>query len=400
MRLAAVVNTFPLEAQGSIRLQLDELRRRGTQVSLFALAKERGEPNSRYFPTYLGYAWSSLPRRVIGHVGTARALSALSKSARRGDFTAFARDAASLLIPHKIPSGLSRSQADVIHCHFGEVGREVALSLRKSPPVPLVVSFYGNDAYRLPQTWGSDLFHPLFSRALAVLSLGPRMDERLMALGCPMSLLRRIPLTVDTDQLKFLPRANLVSDRPLKILSVAPLVLKKGVSVGIESTSLLQRRLGVPIEYAIAGTGPLLKTLRRQAETSPPGLSIRFLGNLSADEIHTALYESDVCLVPSLTTRLGETEGTPSIALEAMAAGRPLVASTSGDLPSLLGFGELGALGSEGDAGELASALESALSGGSAWRERLSAARLQTETHHSPEAVGENLNAVYRQLFH
>lgn len=398
MRLAAVVNSFPLESRGSIRLQLDELSRRGTEVSLFALAKERGEPNSRYFPTYLGHAWSSVPRRVIGHVGPSRAFSALSKSVRRGDFNAFAKDAASLLIPHKIPAGLTRAQADLIHCHFGEVGREVALSLRKTT-VPLVVSFYGNDAYRLPHTWGRDLFDPLFSRARAVLSLGPRMDERLMALGCPMRLLRRLPLTVDTNRVKFLPR-SFSSERPLKILSVGPLVPKKGFSLGIESISLLQRRLGVSLEYDIAGTGPLKRDLRRQAEASPPGLSVRFLGQLSSDEILAAIYDADVCLVPSQTTRLGDAEGTPLIALQAMAAGRPLVTSTSGDLPALLGMGDFGTLGDEGDSTALATALESALSGGNGWRERLAAARLQVETNHSPEAVGENLSAVYRQLFH
>ena len=56
---------------------------------------------------------------------------------------------------------------------------------------PLIVSFYGFDAYRLPASWGSDMFRALFRKASAVISLGPAMDQQLIALGCPGRLMMR-----------------------------------------------------------------------------------------------------------------------------------------------------------------------------------------------------------------
>lgn len=386
MRVAAVVNLYPQLTESWIRLQLLELSRRGTDVSLYALGRGVGERNFPYTPQYVGHAWPKLPGRFM-KLGPSKTLAA---------FTTSFRDAASVLIPHRLEKPLNESGADLIHCHFGHVGSEVVSTLRK-PKVPLLVSFYGFDAYRLPRVWGGDLFQPLFHRARAVLSLGPSMDQRLLALGCPVGLLRRLPLGVDTGLFRFSPR------RPgatIRVFSVARLVEKKGLFIGMEAVARLQKQLGVPVEYVIAGHGPLLRPLQKQAGNTPSGMKVTFLGALSPERIQEAMENSDVCLVPSVTARDGDAEGTPVVALEAMAMGRPVVATDCGDLPSLLGQGDFGALAAERDSTTLALAMESALAGGADWDSRLHAARAHVEAHHSPEAVGDALTALYRQAFH
>src|SRR5207248_11231801 len=79
------------------------------------------------------------------------------------------------------------------------------------------------------------------------------------------------------------------------------------------------------------------------------GLDARFLGFV--DDPRPVLAAADVLALPSLT------EGLPLVALEAMAAGRCLVASAVGELPALLAQGA-GVLVPPGDSGALAEALE------------------------------------------
>jgi glycosyltransferase involved in cell wall biosynthesis len=77
----------------------------------------------------------------------------------------------------------------------------------------------------------------------------------------------------------------------------------------------------------VAGDGPLGPALREEAQ----GLDVRWLGFVRATRpIYAAV---DAVVMPSLT------EGLPIAALEAMALGRPLVASAVGELPRLLADG-------------------------------------------------------------
>jgi len=77
----------------------------------------------------------------------------------------------------------------------------------------------------------------------------------------------------------------------------------------------------------VAGEGPLRAAL--EAEADPRQVS--FLGFVP--DIGTVLAAADVLALPS------RTEGLPMAALEAMAAGLPVVASAVGSLPELLADG-------------------------------------------------------------
>ena len=116
---------------------------------------------------------------------------------------------------------------------------------------------------------------------------------------------------------------------------------EKGHAVLLEAARRLERK---PV-LVFAGDGPSLPGL--QAAQVPA----RLLGYLP--EPRPVLAAADVIAIPSLT------EGLPLIALEALAAGRCVVATTVGALPELLGGGA-GLLVPPGDPTALALALESA----------------------------------------
>src|SRR5204862_3171720 len=104
------------------------------------------------------------------------------------------------------------------------------------------------------------------------------------------------------------------------------------------------------LHLAIAGRGDLSDALSTQARELGIGGRLHLLG-LRAD-VSAVLKAADIFVLPSLS------EGLPLALLEAMFAGRPIVASEVGEVGTALAGGEVGALVPPADAAALAVALD------------------------------------------
>jgi glycosyltransferase involved in cell wall biosynthesis len=96
---------------------------------------------------------------------------------------------------------------------------------------------------------------------------------------------------------------------------------------------------------------------------------VQFVG--AEQDVRTRLAAADIAVLPS------RWEGMPTVLLEAMAAGLPVVASRVGEIPHVIEDGVFGRLVTPGDAGELASALAELLTDASrrrTWGQRAAAA--------------------------
>ena len=148
------------------------------------------------------------------------------------------------------------------------------------------------------------------------------------------------------------------SERPLRVLTAARFVEKKGHDVLLEALGLLQGR-GEGVRVELAGDGPLEGQVR--ARVSQLGLTdmVDFLGRVSHDELLADLERGrwDAMALPSIVTSDGQLEGIPVSLIEAMACGVPVIGTDAGGVSELLG-GEAGILVPAGDAGGLAAALE------------------------------------------
>jgi glycosyltransferase involved in cell wall biosynthesis len=100
------------------------------------------------------------------------------------------------------------------------------------------------------------------------------------------------------------------------------LSVEKGIDVAIEAA----RSSGVPLK--VAGDGPLADALRTQARGAP----VELLGRVPVERVRELMRGAAMALVPSVSA-----EVMPFAALEAMAAGVPVVASDAGSLPEVLG---------------------------------------------------------------
>ena len=125
------------------------------------------------------------------------------------------------------------------------------------------------------------------------------------------------------------------------------------------------------------------------------GLSgtVRFVRGIGEAEVARHYAEAQVAVVPSLY------EGFSIPALQAMASGVPLVATTAGALPEVVGRdGDTGLLVPPGDAAALARAIGTLLDDG-ALRSRLSAAALlRSRSLFSWEATARATADVYREV--
>ena len=161
-----------------------------------------------------------------------------------------------------------------------------------------------------------------------------------------------IPSGVDTRRFANIPsvaRPSQGSDRTTVIGCLGVLEERKGHRFLIKAAARLKAK-GLPLRYRIAGAGSLRDGLERYAVSLGLKDKIEFCGFV--DDTAAFLADIDVFVMPSLFEGLGVA------AVEAMAAGRPVIASRVGGLTELVLDNDTGLLVEPGNDAPLADAIE------------------------------------------
>jgi glycosyltransferase involved in cell wall biosynthesis len=264
-----------------------------------------------------------------------------------------ARDAAAVLRLRRL---LARYVPDVVHAHGLRAGAVTALALARTPrrerPAMVVTTHNAAPSGATARAAYLALERLTARRADAVLCVSADLAARMRRAGA-----RDVALAVVSAPPAAAPSAEAVGQaraamgaagRPV-VLAVGRLTPQKGFDLLLEAMTILGDREPAPL-LVIAGDGP--QAARLAGRSAALGSDVRFLG-LRAD-IPALLAAADVVAVPS------RWEGQPLIVQEALRAGRPLVASRVGGIPSLTGE-DAALLVPPGDPGRLASAVRSLL---------------------------------------
>ena len=134
-------------------------------------------------------------------------------------------------------SVMRRRGARLIHCHVGYVGWEM-LEVKRRLGVPMVTSFYGADASRLPReaVWRAR-YDELFEHGELFLAEGEAMRATLAELGCPKERIVVQHLGVAVDAFPFVARRP---DGVVRVLMAATFREKKGIPDALRAIERLR----------------------------------------------------------------------------------------------------------------------------------------------------------------
>jgi glycosyltransferase involved in cell wall biosynthesis len=127
------------------------------------------------------------------------------------------------------------------------------------------------------------------------------------------------------------------------IVSVGRYVEKKGFADLIEACRLLRER-GVEFECSIIGGGPLEAALRAQIEQAQVSDCVKLLGPMQQSEVRRFLAQAEIFALACVPDNEGGSDNLPTVIMEAMATGVPVVSTRIAGVPEMITDGEEGFL--------------------------------------------------------
>ncbi|MEZ4361354.1 MAG: glycosyltransferase family 4 protein [Kofleriaceae bacterium] len=333
MRIGVVTTSFPRHpgdpAGHFVGAHVEHLRAEGHAVDVVAAgdaeprrhARGAGAPEAQAQERTV----TRVPSRLFYRGGAPEALAAATLGAGA---------AAGLAIAARLAAATARrARGWDATCAHWLVPAALAAPLTRGP---LLAVAHGGDVHVLRRA------HLLTPVLLTLLARGTRLvfvTAELAALAraaVPPALRARFdaaalvrPMGVDVARLAA-ARDHTARPQPRRYaLVLARLAPIKGVELAVRALSHVR----APVELVIAGDGPERGALERLARAS--GRAVRFLGEVSTLERDRWLAHADAVLVPSRRLDDGRGEGLPQAAIEALAAGVPLLASAAGGLAEL-----------------------------------------------------------------
>jgi glycosyltransferase involved in cell wall biosynthesis len=242
---------------------------------------------------------------------------------------------------------------DVLH-QLNPVDVGLSLALPSAPP--LVLGPYVPDWPTYPKP-GGRLVRPLVLRANRAIT-GVQQRRATLALLSTPAAASRLAAPVSTRELPHgIDASAWVPGEPasgLDVLFLANLEVRKGIHVLLDAFPSVAARLP-EARLLIAGGGPELEAVRVRVASTPGLERVELLGHVPREQVMAAMQRSAVYCLPS-----SDEEPFGMTALEAMACGKPVVASATGGLAYLVPD-DGGRKVPPGDAAALADALHELL---------------------------------------
>lgn len=289
---------------------------------------------------------------------------------------------------------LRRERPDIVHLFFS-LPTGLLLPLVRAYGARSVVSLRGSDVPGYdPSNCGLQRAHRLlrpltrwiWRRADRVVALSAGLGE--LARRTDPSL-RFSVIHNGVDLARFRPRApHGAADQPVRCVSVARLVERKGLDDLLRALALLE-----PDRYRleIVGSGPAGPSLRALAAALGVSGRVRFAGALDRDGVADRLRRADIFTLPSRDESFGNAFA------EALASGLPVVGTAVGGIPEFVHHGEHGFLVPPGDPVALAAAIRR-LGEDPALRALIAARnRAYAQARLSWDAVADRYLALYAQ---
>jgi len=400
VKIAFLVGIFPKLSETFILNQITGLIDRGHDVTILAM-----EPGEEEHHDDIG-RYNLLSRTKYRDPLPHNRLRRLSNTAlewtkwaqidpRRGAMSIalsfpFSSPKLALLMTSKMLRGRT---FDIVHCHFGFMGKmAAAIAAMHLFECPFVTSYHGIDlAFGLRRDEYAQL-HRLGSFFTVNSQFSWR---RATELGCPEERLALLPVGLHPDYFAFAER-RIGDDGVVRILSIARLVRSKGLSIAIEAVYLL-KTTGLKIAYDVVGDGPMRRELEDQVARCGLHEVVKFHGALVQSNVKRRFDEAHIFVLPSIPSDDG-LEGQGLVLQEAQSMGLPVIGSDWAGIPEGILDGKSGYLFPAGDASALADRIRLLIANHRQWPEMGYAGRCFIEAKYDIECLNDRLVVLYKKV--
>lgn len=233
----------------------------------------------------------------------------------------------------------------------------------------------------------------------ALIALTPETRDALISFGAQRDKIRIIPNSIDVERFSNLPSSNVFldqfgipSDKKI-VLYVGRVDWNKGLDMALNGFSLVAEELPEAVMVVIGRDYGYLSRLKDLSCRLGLGDKVFLVGEVSEAMLYSAYDVADVFLLSSVY------EGLPTVVLEAMACGVPVIAFRTGGTAYAIEHGETGLLVDYNDCKDMAEQLLMVLSDKS-FKERLVRnAKALVEQRYSWAKNAECIEALYEHVF-
>ena len=295
--------------------------------------------------------------------------------------------------PRPIVKALRQLRPDVIDLNAEPYSVQCAevLTLRNwlAPSVPVVLGVCQNIFHRYPPPFNW-LERRGLNQAAAAYGCSETVRELLIAKGFSKPV-RVIPFGVNVDE--YTPRAPSRTDgENLTIAFVGRMLPAKGLSVLAQALAKVRNKNW---KLLVIGDGEEREPFAQKLRELNLMERAQFMGAVKYDQMPELFQQMDLLVLPTQTTkRVREQFG--RVIIEAMASGVPVIGSTCGAIPEVIGDAGLVVLESDADA--LAAAIDQVLAGETLRRQLARAGRERVERHYSWEEVASQMYELFREV--
>lgn len=387
-RIAYLVSDYDAPSHTFVRREVAALRALGSDVIAFSIQANRkldseaihilGRPPSFYLMNFLT-SLVSRPRAFL--VTWYLALQHRPPGLRAIIWSHFHFMEAIVLARF-----LSDARIRHLHVHFANSGATVAMLAAKFAHIPWSLTLHGISETDYP----AGLLLPdkiarahfvacasYFMQAQAMRQISPHLWPKLRIVRCGVDSRRLEQFAVERQ-----------SQGVPSLVCVGRLSPEKNHIGLLEAISNLRRR-GVGCRLTLVGDGPVRAIIEKIIEDSDLFDAVSLVGFLDEDDTLDVIASSDILVLPSFM------EGLPVVLIEALAMGKPVIASRVAGIPELIEHGKSGILFTPACVIELEDALFEVLSDPSKWREMGAEGKARVRAQFDSFKVAKELRELF-----
>ena len=342
---AYLFERFPSFSQTFCVREVEAMHGRGLEFPVFSIRKPAGEPLQDYFsdigPIYF------LPEKFDTILASDTIFRRSARRALESLRALWGCEEQKRRIYEALWLGPMLREAGIrhIHVHFAGSAARTAFWLKKLFGVEYSLTAHANDIFRdEPPERLAQIF-----RAATVVVTVSEFSLRYLRANYP-SQGEKFFRVFNGIEVERFPTSSFPCGRPL-ILSVGRYIAKKGFCTLVEACSRLEDR---DFECQIIGNGPLEESLREQAALLGVEKRVSITGPKPEGEIKRLLERARMFVLSCTRAEDGAMDNLPTVIMEAMAAGLPVVSTSVAAVSEMIVDGETGFIVPERDSSALA----------------------------------------------